>query len=113
MPEGAEPSDQPTFGERLKNLREAKGWDMREARSRTGLTMSHLQYLETDQRPPGMATLRRLSEGYGVPINELASEEEQRDAEAAWQETLDQLLGPDSYLPESEKEELRRRYRPD
>lgn len=86
---------------------------MRDARSHIGLSMSFMQYLETDQMFPGPATLEKLSAGYGVPIDELATSEERQAAEEDWQETLDYLLGPDSYLSEADKDYYRRTYRPE
>jgi transcriptional regulator with XRE-family HTH domain len=68
-----------TFGQRLRELREAQGLGIRELSRLTGLSLSHLQYLEKDAKRPGDRTLRKLARHLGVHGKELiAARDESR-----------------------------------
>lgn len=42
-----------TFGQRLRQLREDRGIGLRELSRLSGLSLSHLHYLERDEKQPG------------------------------------------------------------
>lgn len=60
-----------TFGERLYQLLSERGWDIDELSRRSGLSKSHLVYLERDVRPPGPATVQRLASAFGLEPSSL------------------------------------------
>jgi len=66
-----------TFGERLRQLREENGLGLRELSRLTGLSLSHLQYLEKDDKRPGDETLGRLARELGVSKHQLIAERDE------------------------------------
>lgn len=61
------------FGENLRRLREERGLSASDLRDRSGLLLSHIQYLEKDPTPPGPVTLARLAKGLAVSHDDLLS----------------------------------------
>lgn len=55
------------LGKRLRALRTARGWSLREAASRAGMSHSFIHDIESGRTPPSLETLRRLASVYGVP----------------------------------------------
>lgn len=91
-----------TFGEYLKQLREAKGIGLRELSRSSKLSRSHIHYLETDQRQPGDATLRKLAPVLGVSSKELIDRRDRQ--KPATDLTL--LLRETGPLTDEQREEL-------
>ena len=58
----------------LRVLRAERGWTLREASSRTGVTKETLSDLERGLRHPHDPTLAKIAKGYGVPFEELLVE---------------------------------------
>lgn len=66
------------LGPYLKELRDAKGWSLREAAKRTGLSHSYIDDLErgvsrATGKPtsPTVEALKALANGYGIPVMQL------------------------------------------
>jgi len=59
------------LGERLRSLREERGLTLTDAAEKTGLTVSHLHYIEKDARRPKPEYLNRLARFYGVLVEDL------------------------------------------
>jgi transcriptional regulator with XRE-family HTH domain len=55
--------------ERLSRIRAERGWSLREAAKETGNTKETISELENGRRKPHPATLRKLANGFGVPIS--------------------------------------------
>jgi transcriptional regulator with XRE-family HTH domain len=64
-----------SFGEKLKSLREGREMSLRELSRKSGLVLSHVQYLEQDAKTPGDQTLERLAIALRVPVSELKAEQ--------------------------------------
>ncbi len=60
-----------TFGQKLRELREARGLGLREFSRISGLSKSHLHYMERGERQPGDETVARLARHLGVPKRDL------------------------------------------
>lgn len=92
-----------TFGKRLKQLREERGLGVREFSRLTGLSLSHLHYLEHDDRTPGDETLRRIARHLdGVSVRDLIAEREERRLET----DLSVLLRDAESLTQAQREQL-------
>jgi transcriptional regulator with XRE-family HTH domain len=63
-----------TFGSRLMQIRESQNLSIKDLSRSTGLLMSHLQYLEQQDEPPGTATLEKLAAGLGLRPKDLLDE---------------------------------------
>jgi transcriptional regulator with XRE-family HTH domain len=63
-----------SFGDKLKELREGRDMSLRALSRKSGLALSHLQYLERDAKSPGDETLKRLAKALRVPVDELKTE---------------------------------------
>lgn len=58
----------------LESARKAKGWSLREASARSGVSVSQISQIEKRQtRHPRAATLECLAAAYGVPPGELGA----------------------------------------
>lgn len=65
-------SSQLSLEEILRDAREAKGLSLRDVAERTGISRSHLGYLETGQRErPDPRVLRLLADLYGLALSDL------------------------------------------
>jgi transcriptional regulator with XRE-family HTH domain len=65
------------IGQRVKQLREAKGWSQDELARRVGLTSKTISNYETGTRgvkEPPLSTVRALADALGVPLDELLTE---------------------------------------
>ncbi len=65
---------QDTLARRLRLLRAERGWTLREAAPKLGVTPGTLSELERGVRHPQDVTLARIAKGYGVPFEELLEE---------------------------------------
>ncbi len=64
------------FGERLKQLREMRGWNLSELARRSDISHSMILLMESGKRPnPSLDTVRKLAKGLEVSIGMLAGEE--------------------------------------
>jgi transcriptional regulator with XRE-family HTH domain len=54
--------------EKLARVRAERGWSLREAAKATGGTKETINDLERGKRTPHPATLRKLADGFGVPV---------------------------------------------
>lgn len=71
-----------TFGQRLRELREARGIGLRELARASGLSLSHLQYIEKDERRPGEETLSRIARCFeDLSVSDLVEERDRRRLE--------------------------------
>jgi len=89
---------QSSLARKLRVLRAAKGWTLREAAAEVGCTKETLSNLERGLQHPHDITLSRIAEGYGVAFEELLEEPV----------TLGEVAGRD--LPNSITELLERRH---
>ncbi len=65
---------QDTLARRLRLLRAERGWTLREAAPKLGVTPGTLSELERGVRHPQDVTLARIAKGYEVPVKELIEE---------------------------------------
>jgi transcriptional regulator with XRE-family HTH domain len=59
------------FGERLRRLREKKGFSQLQFSERCGIENSHLSRLESGKREPGLYMIELLAKGLGMKVSEL------------------------------------------
>ncbi len=59
------------FGDRLRRLREKKGFNQLQFSEKCGIENSHLSRLEAGKREPCLYILELLAKGLGVSISEL------------------------------------------
>jgi transcriptional regulator with XRE-family HTH domain len=65
---------QGSLGERLRVLRAQHGLSLTEASEKIGVNRHTLRDLELDKREPYGPTIRKIAEGYGVPVARLLEE---------------------------------------
>ena len=63
------PSLSEVVSERVRSLRERKGWSQLELAQRSGLSVSVLSEIESGQNKPSLDTLVVLAQSLGVPLN--------------------------------------------
>ncbi|WPD17983.1 XRE family transcriptional regulator [Thermaerobacter composti] len=63
--------DPRSIGEKIRRLREARGWSLRQLEARSGVSNSAISLIERGKRIPNSETLRRLAAALGVTIREL------------------------------------------
>jgi transcriptional regulator with XRE-family HTH domain len=56
----------PTFGHRLRELREARGWSQQDLAIKAGITQSGISYLEIGKKDPGWETVQALARALEV-----------------------------------------------
>jgi transcriptional regulator with XRE-family HTH domain len=59
------------MGERIRELRERKAYGQAELARAVGLTPTSLWAIEAGRHAPRPATLRKIAEALGVPVEEL------------------------------------------
>ncbi|MDP9478842.1 MAG: helix-turn-helix domain-containing protein [Actinomycetota bacterium] len=69
MPAGATIPDV-DVGERVFLFRDARGWSIVETAKRSGLSREAVGKIEGGKTSPTLASLRRLSRGFGVSLDE-------------------------------------------
>jgi transcriptional regulator with XRE-family HTH domain len=67
------------LGERLRDLRAAKGWTLDELAERSGLSKPFLSRLESGTRQPSIAAVLTLARVFGVPMGSLFETDHQDD----------------------------------
>ncbi len=68
--------DVKTIGARIRQLREASGYSLRQLSSRSGIALSFLSKIETGKASPTIMTLQRVLEALNVEVGEFFREEE-------------------------------------
>lgn len=64
-----------TLGEKLRKLREERGWTLSEAASIANVSLSHVSAIENGTRPnPSFFVMVRLAEAYGVELSYFADD---------------------------------------
>lgn len=64
-----------TLGEKIRRMREARGWSQEQLGKRSGLTRGHIATMEHRKaKATGIAALRRLAEAFGVPVGVLSED---------------------------------------
>ncbi len=58
----------PEIGQRLRSMRQRRGWTLAQLSERTETSVGMLSQIERGLSSPSIRTLQRLSEGFGVPI---------------------------------------------
>jgi transcriptional regulator with XRE-family HTH domain len=61
----------------IKEMRLKKGWSQQELAKRSGVSQSHIHYLESGTKDATSTTLRKLAQALGVSVAELLEEENQ------------------------------------
>lgn len=59
------------IGERIRTLREERGWDQEETAYRARLASSTLSKIECGRHSPRLVTLQAIAEALGVSVAEL------------------------------------------
>lgn len=54
------------FAERVRELREQRGWSFGDAEAVSGVTRSHWHKLESGSRQPGLLSLLRIQRAFGL-----------------------------------------------
>jgi transcriptional regulator with XRE-family HTH domain len=67
-----------TLADRMKDLREARRWTLREAAEKTGVSKSMLSKIERGTTSPTATILGRLAEGFGMSISQFVGGELRR-----------------------------------
>jgi len=65
----------PTFGRRLRELREAKGWTQAQLAERVGFHYQNVARLERGEREPVWGTALKLAEALGVTLDAFQGDE--------------------------------------
>jgi transcriptional regulator with XRE-family HTH domain len=68
-----------TLAARMKELRDARRWSLREAAEKTGVSKSMLSKIERGTASPTATVLGRLAEGFGMSISQFVGGEVRRD----------------------------------
>jgi len=68
-----------TFGEKIVTLREEKGWSRNRLHQETGLALSYLHGVETDQWLPGRENLEKIVDKLGPAATDLLDERDRID----------------------------------
>ncbi|WP_431090862.1 helix-turn-helix domain-containing protein [Paenibacillus sp. 8b26] len=58
----------------LKKLRMEKEWSQQELANRSGVSQSHIHYLESGTKQPTLTILNKLASALDVPVVEFLSE---------------------------------------
>jgi len=61
------------FGERLRKLRQSKGWTQSYMAVHTGIGRAHISNLETGKKEVGLRTLEILADSFGMSLPKLLS----------------------------------------
>jgi len=88
-----------SLGNRLKILRENKGWNKKEAANRLGIVYTTYTGYESDEREPGHSFLITAAKLYGVTTDYLLGLTDSMYIEAAYE-------GKIADLPEDEQQEI-------
>ncbi|WP_206831104.1 helix-turn-helix domain-containing protein [Alicyclobacillus fructus] len=68
-----------SLGQRLRQLREERGWTLAQVAAAAGLSVSHLSAIENGtRRNPSFHIVARLASVYGVPMESLVDDADRR-----------------------------------
>jgi transcriptional regulator with XRE-family HTH domain len=101
------------FGDRLRELRLARGWTQKQLASRSGLSHTQVSHLETGFSNPSAQSALRLAEALDTPVGRLLGEKaplgegglDYGEDEVAWIETYRRIV---EYRHEAAQNELDR-----
>ena len=60
-----------TLAERLKSLREGRGWKLREVAEKAEVSISHVSLIESGKVDPSLKVLRNVSNVYGLTVRDI------------------------------------------
>lgn len=75
----ASPNADPALGAAIRRLREERGMSMEALAYKAGVTLNTITRLELAQSEPGWMTVRKVAEGLGITLGELAAEVEAKE----------------------------------
>jgi len=64
-------ADAKALGQRVRDLREARGWTLERAAEAMNLDLKHLQKVEAGKLNVTLVTLVRIAEGFAEPVSAL------------------------------------------
>jgi transcriptional regulator with XRE-family HTH domain len=64
----------PSFGTRVRRLRQDRSWSQQELSLRSGISTPHISSIERGKRFPSLEYALRLAEALGVPLSALCDE---------------------------------------
>jgi transcriptional regulator with XRE-family HTH domain len=98
-PKNAGPRPASPLGERIRSLRETRGWTQTELAERAGLSQVHVSFIETGKRLAlAHETVAALADALGVTSDDL--EGNTPTIEPALQAFLDSAARPDDITPD-------------
>ena len=68
---------------RIKELRQKKGISLRQLAQKTGLSAYYLSQVERGKANPSMATMKRITDAFGIPLKVLLIDTEDEEKESA------------------------------
>jgi transcriptional regulator with XRE-family HTH domain len=89
---------------RLRSLRARSGWTLEEAATHVGITTDNLGRLERGASRPRVGTLRKLSDAYGVDVEELMTLEDAAGGKASAPPQGPEVVFEESYTAETRDE---------
>lgn len=87
------------FGARLQALRRGRGWALTELAATSGVSKSALSKIERGEMSPTYDTLRKLADGFGLPLAALVSDGGAARLPADPDRFAHRLLATDAGLP--------------
>jgi transcriptional regulator with XRE-family HTH domain len=67
------------LGQRLRRLRRAQDRTLKEIAQKVGYSEAYLSQVETGRASPSLASLKKIADGYGIPVVDLFSDERPHD----------------------------------
>ena len=86
---------EPDLGMTIRKLRESRQLSLKEVAARSGLTQSFLSQVERNLTSPSVASLRKVSQAYGVPLSALFQGESLPESRVVRRNERRQLIHPD------------------
>lgn len=77
---------------KLKELREARGWNQTEFANRMGVEPCAVGHWESGRRTPSWENAIRMADTLNVTLDELAGRSMRRDIDAFWRSKIASLL---------------------
>jgi transcriptional regulator with XRE-family HTH domain len=71
----------PSFGTRLRRIREQKGWSQTELAEKSSLTPAAVSQIEADDRQPSFKTLSSIASALGITVGYLLGEQPELPSE--------------------------------
>lgn len=65
------PTTADSLGQRIKDLREARGWSQREFSQVIGMNKTYIGDIELGKRNPTLKSMERIAGGFGLRVGEL------------------------------------------